>query len=144
MQAKLCSGKFVIVEARKRGFYSLGKQRVLCHNLVDLLRHLTRAFDNVSLNFQFCPKFWKKRAFLSLVVVIGRNRKWCFIHTNKLLLIIFLVASGIWRLNEGFYRAQQGIFLNLYPDLVYYWYKSYFKNIAGTNQKHLSSEVVTL
>ncbi|KAJ3694515.1 hypothetical protein LUZ60_009995 [Juncus effusus] len=45
-EAKLCSGKFVIVEARKKGFYSLGKQHVLCHNLVDLLRHLTRAFDN--------------------------------------------------------------------------------------------------
>ncbi|KAJ4818284.1 Tetratricopeptide repeat (TPR)-like superfamily protein [Rhynchospora pubera] len=46
LEAKLSGGKFVIVEARKRGFYSLGKQRVLCHNLVDLFRHLTRAFDN--------------------------------------------------------------------------------------------------
>ncbi|TVT96682.1 hypothetical protein EJB05_58104 [Eragrostis curvula] len=47
VEAKLCSGKFVIVEARRKGFFSLGKQRVLCHNLVDLLRHLSRAFDNV-------------------------------------------------------------------------------------------------
>ncbi|XP_040381956.1 protein TSS [Oryza brachyantha] len=46
LEAKLCNGKFVVVEARKKGFFSLGKQRVLCHNLVDLLRHLSRAFDN--------------------------------------------------------------------------------------------------
>lgn len=49
-QAKLCSGKFIVVEARRKGFFSFGKQRVLCHNLVDLLRHLSRAFDNVSLS----------------------------------------------------------------------------------------------
>ncbi|VAH79983.1 unnamed protein product [Triticum turgidum subsp. durum] len=46
LEAKLCNGKFVIVEARRKGFFSFGKQRVLCHNLVDLLRHLSRAFDN--------------------------------------------------------------------------------------------------
>ncbi|CAL9081594.1 unnamed protein product [Musa textilis] len=46
LEVKLCNGKLVIVEACARGFYSLGKQRVLCHNLVDLLRHLSRAFDN--------------------------------------------------------------------------------------------------
>ncbi|TKW31673.1 hypothetical protein SEVIR_2G121000v4 [Setaria viridis] len=46
LEAKLCSGKFIVVEARRKGFFSLGKQRVLCHNLVDLLRHLSRAFDN--------------------------------------------------------------------------------------------------
>ncbi|ONM53049.1 Tetratricopeptide repeat (TPR)-like superfamily protein [Zea mays] len=46
LEAKLCSGKFLVVEARRKGFFSLGKQRVLCHNLVDLLRHLSRAFDN--------------------------------------------------------------------------------------------------
>ena len=49
-QAKLCSGKFIVIEARRKGFFSLGKQRVLCHNLVDLLRHLSRPFDNVSLS----------------------------------------------------------------------------------------------
>ncbi|GJN07605.1 hypothetical protein PR202_ga25509 [Eleusine coracana subsp. coracana] len=49
-QAKLCGGKYVLVEARRKGFFSLGKQRVLCHNLVDLLRHLSRAFDNVRLS----------------------------------------------------------------------------------------------
>ncbi|XP_062190047.1 protein REDUCED CHLOROPLAST COVERAGE 1 isoform X2 [Phragmites australis] len=47
LEAKLCSGKFVVVEARRKGFFSLGKQRVLCQNLIDLLRHLSRAFDNV-------------------------------------------------------------------------------------------------
>ncbi|VAH64196.1 unnamed protein product [Triticum turgidum subsp. durum] len=46
LEAKLSNGKFVIVEARRKGFFSFGKQRVLCHNLVDLLRHLSRAFDN--------------------------------------------------------------------------------------------------
>ncbi|KAJ1288399.1 hypothetical protein BS78_02G086600 [Paspalum vaginatum] len=46
LEAKLCGGKFTVVEARRKGFFSLGKQRVLCHNLVDLLRHLSRAFDN--------------------------------------------------------------------------------------------------
>lgn len=50
LQAKLCGGKFVLVEARRKGFFSFGKQRVLCHNLVDLLRHLSRAFDNVRLS----------------------------------------------------------------------------------------------
>lgn len=46
LEAKLCSGKFIVVESRRKGFFSLGKQRVLCHNLVDLLRHLSRPFDN--------------------------------------------------------------------------------------------------
>jgi len=45
---KLCNGKLVQVEACRKGFYSVGKQRILCHNLVDLLRQLSRAFDNVS------------------------------------------------------------------------------------------------
>lgn len=43
---KLCNGKLVHVEACRKGFYSLGKQRILTHNLVDLLRQLSRAFDN--------------------------------------------------------------------------------------------------
>ncbi|KAK4797103.1 hypothetical protein SAY86_029429 [Trapa natans] len=43
---KLCNGKLVHVESCKRGFYNVGKQRFLCHNLVDLLRHNSRAFDN--------------------------------------------------------------------------------------------------
>lgn len=47
-QVKLCNGKVVLVEACRKGFYSVGKQRILSHNLVDLLRQLSRAFDNVS------------------------------------------------------------------------------------------------
>ena len=47
-QVKLCNGKVVHVEACRKGFYSVGKQRILSHNLVDLLRQLSRAFDNVS------------------------------------------------------------------------------------------------
>lgn len=50
-QVKVCNGKVVHVEACRKGFYSVGKQRILCHNLVDLLRQLSRAFDNVSSPF---------------------------------------------------------------------------------------------
>ncbi|CAL9007462.1 unnamed protein product [Prunus brigantina] len=46
LEVKLCNGKVVHVEACRKGFYSVGKQRILCHNLVDLLRQLSRAFDN--------------------------------------------------------------------------------------------------
>ncbi|KAL1347108.1 hypothetical protein HN51_020621 [Arachis hypogaea] len=46
LDVKLCNGKVVHVEACRKGFYSVGKQRILCHNLVDLLRQLSRAFDN--------------------------------------------------------------------------------------------------
>ncbi|CAN1793893.1 Protein REDUCED CHLOROPLAST COVERAGE 1 [Linum perenne] len=46
LDVKLCNGKLVHVEACKKGFFSVGKQRILCHNLVDLLRQLSRAFDN--------------------------------------------------------------------------------------------------
>lgn len=46
LDVKLCNGKLVQVEACRKGFYSVGKQRILCHNLVDLLRQLSRAFDN--------------------------------------------------------------------------------------------------
>ena len=47
-QVKLCNGKVVHVEACKKGFFSVGRHRILCHNLVDLLRQLSRPFDNVS------------------------------------------------------------------------------------------------
>ncbi|CAL1378787.1 unnamed protein product [Linum trigynum] len=46
LDVKLCNGKLVQVEVCKKGFYSVGKQRILCHDLVDLLRQLSRAFDN--------------------------------------------------------------------------------------------------
>ncbi|KAJ1377512.1 Tetratricopeptide-like helical domain superfamily [Sesbania bispinosa] len=46
LDVKLCNGKVAHVEACRKGFYSVGKQRILCHNLVDLLRQLSRAFDN--------------------------------------------------------------------------------------------------
>lgn len=42
------------VEACRKGFYSVGKQRILCHNLVDLLRQISRAFDNVCALSTFC------------------------------------------------------------------------------------------
>ncbi|KDP28490.1 hypothetical protein JCGZ_14261 [Jatropha curcas] len=46
LDVKLCNGKLVQVEACRKGFYNVGKQRILCHDLVDLLRQLSRAFDN--------------------------------------------------------------------------------------------------
>ncbi|KAB1208153.1 Clustered mitochondria protein [Morella rubra] len=46
LDVKLCNGKVFHVEACRKGFYSFGKQWILCHNLVDLLRQLSRAFDN--------------------------------------------------------------------------------------------------
>ncbi|KAJ7962574.1 Tetratricopeptide repeat (TPR)-like superfamily protein [Quillaja saponaria] len=46
LEVKLCSGKMVHVEVRRKGFCSVGKQRILSHNLVDFLRQLSRAFDN--------------------------------------------------------------------------------------------------
>ncbi|XP_030540993.1 protein REDUCED CHLOROPLAST COVERAGE 1 [Rhodamnia argentea] len=46
LDVKLCNGKLVHVEACKRGFFSVGKQPILCHNLIDLLRHHSRAFYN--------------------------------------------------------------------------------------------------
>ncbi|KAK4411504.1 protein TSS [Sesamum angolense] len=49
LEVKLCNGKLVIIEASRKGFYSTGKQQILCHNLVDLLRQLSRAFDNAEI-----------------------------------------------------------------------------------------------
>ncbi|KAL2511282.1 Tetratricopeptide repeat (TPR)-like superfamily protein [Abeliophyllum distichum] len=46
LEVKLCNGKLIPVEACRKGFYSIGKQQILCHNLVDLLRQLSRAFEN--------------------------------------------------------------------------------------------------
>ncbi|XP_047335433.1 protein REDUCED CHLOROPLAST COVERAGE 1-like [Impatiens glandulifera] len=46
VEVKLCNGKMTFIEVRRKGFYSVGKKRILCHNLVDLLRQISRAFDN--------------------------------------------------------------------------------------------------
>ncbi|KAF6140786.1 hypothetical protein GIB67_042199 [Kingdonia uniflora] len=46
LEVKLCNGKLVFVGASKKGFYNVGKQHLLSHNLADLLRQLCRAFDN--------------------------------------------------------------------------------------------------
>ncbi|KAF9601065.1 hypothetical protein IFM89_015991 [Coptis chinensis] len=45
LDVKLCNGKVVHIDACKKGFYSVGKHRIFGHNLVDLLRQLSRAFD---------------------------------------------------------------------------------------------------
>ncbi|XP_075476247.1 LOW QUALITY PROTEIN: protein REDUCED CHLOROPLAST COVERAGE 1-like [Primulina tabacum] len=46
LEVKLCSGKLILIEASRKGFCSTGKQQILCHSLLDLLRQLSRAFDN--------------------------------------------------------------------------------------------------
>ncbi|XP_043716291.1 protein TSS isoform X2 [Telopea speciosissima] len=46
IEVKLSNGKLVLVEVCSKGFYSVGKQRLLSHRLVDLLRQLSRAFNN--------------------------------------------------------------------------------------------------
>ncbi|XP_073312255.1 protein REDUCED CHLOROPLAST COVERAGE 1-like isoform X1 [Primulina huaijiensis] len=46
LEVKLCNGKLILVEASRKGFCSTGKQQILCHSLLDLLRQLSRAFDN--------------------------------------------------------------------------------------------------
>ncbi|KAF8380048.1 hypothetical protein HHK36_027518 [Tetracentron sinense] len=46
LEVKVCNGKFFQVEACRKGFYSVGKQQLLSHSIVDLLRKLSRAFNN--------------------------------------------------------------------------------------------------
>ncbi|PSR89332.1 Protein TSS like [Actinidia chinensis var. chinensis] len=46
MQIKICNGKLISVVASVKGFYTLGKQSLQSHSLVDLLQQLSRAFAN--------------------------------------------------------------------------------------------------
>ncbi|CAA3013036.1 TSS [Olea europaea subsp. europaea] len=46
LEVKVCNGKLIPVEACRKGFYTIGKHKTLYHNLVDLLRQLSRAFEN--------------------------------------------------------------------------------------------------
>ncbi|KAL1536010.1 protein REDUCED CHLOROPLAST COVERAGE 1-like [Salvia divinorum] len=46
LEVKLCNGKLFFIETSRKGFYGTGKQQFFCHNLVGLLRQLSRAFDN--------------------------------------------------------------------------------------------------
>ncbi|XP_059645026.1 protein REDUCED CHLOROPLAST COVERAGE 3 isoform X2 [Cornus florida] len=46
MQIKICNGKLIHVAASVKGFYTLGKQFLQSHSLVDLLQQLSRAFAN--------------------------------------------------------------------------------------------------
>ncbi|KAL5998993.1 hypothetical protein ACLOJK_009942 [Asimina triloba] len=46
LQVKVCNGKLTVIEACSKGFCSVGKHQLLSHNIVDLLRQLSRAFDN--------------------------------------------------------------------------------------------------
>nr|GEY21948.1 protein TSS [Tanacetum cinerariifolium] len=46
MQIKICNGKIFQVVASTKGFYTLGKQFLQSHSLVDLLQQLSQAFAN--------------------------------------------------------------------------------------------------
>ncbi|XAR50527.1 hypothetical protein NMG60_11004873 [Bertholletia excelsa] len=46
MQVKICNGKIITVVASVKGFYTLGKQSLQSHSMVDLLQQLSRAFAN--------------------------------------------------------------------------------------------------
>ncbi|KAI7731372.1 hypothetical protein M8C21_011483 [Ambrosia artemisiifolia] len=46
MQIKICNGKLFQVVASTKGFYTLGKQFLQSHSLVDLLQQLSQAFAN--------------------------------------------------------------------------------------------------
>uniref|UniRef100_A0A5B6ZHU4 Clu domain-containing protein n=2 Tax=Davidia involucrata TaxID=16924 RepID=A0A5B6ZHU4_DAVIN len=46
IQIKICNGKLIQVVASVKGFYTLGKQSLRSHSLVDLLQQLSRAFAN--------------------------------------------------------------------------------------------------
>lgn len=46
MQIKICNGKLINVVASVKGFYTLGKQVLQSHSLVDLLQQLSQAFAN--------------------------------------------------------------------------------------------------
>ncbi|CAA0816455.1 Tetratricopeptide repeat (TPR)-like superfamily protein [Striga hermonthica] len=46
MQIKICNGKIINVMASAKGFYTLGKQFLQSHSLVDLLQQQSQAFAN--------------------------------------------------------------------------------------------------
>lgn len=46
LQIKICNGKIIQVAASRKGFYTLGKQLVQSHSLVDLLHQHSQAFAN--------------------------------------------------------------------------------------------------
>lgn len=48
LQIKICNGKIIQVMASVKGFYTLGKQHLQSHSLVDLLQQQSQAFSNVS------------------------------------------------------------------------------------------------
>lgn len=47
LQIKICNGKLIEVVASEKGFYTVGKQSLQSHSLVDLLKQLSRGFANV-------------------------------------------------------------------------------------------------
>lgn len=51
MKVKICNGKVIEVVGSEKGFYTVGKQSLHSHTLVDLLQQLSRAFANVCFSF---------------------------------------------------------------------------------------------
>lgn len=61
LQIKICNGKLFQVVASTKGFYTLGKQFLQSHSLVDLLQQLSQAFANVSIVYPYLIHFPKFR-----------------------------------------------------------------------------------
>jgi len=55
MKVKICNGKVIEVVVSEKGFYTVGKQSLHSHTLVDLLQQLSRAFANVCFSFFLFP-----------------------------------------------------------------------------------------
>nr|XP_015888747.1 protein REDUCED CHLOROPLAST COVERAGE 1 [Ziziphus jujuba var. spinosa] len=101
LEVKLCNGKVVHVEACRKGFYSVGKQRILCHNLVDLLRQLSRAFDNA---FEDLMKAFSERNKFGNLPYGFRSNTWLVPHIAAQSPSIFPslpVEDGTWGGNGG-------------------------------------------
>ncbi|KAF6158098.1 hypothetical protein GIB67_014892 [Kingdonia uniflora] len=47
LEVKICNGKLINVVVSVKGFYSVGKQLIRSHSLVDLLQQLSQSFANV-------------------------------------------------------------------------------------------------
>lgn len=69
LQIKICNGKIIQVVASEKGFYTLGKQHLQSHSLVDLLQQQSQAFANVSdLKCFVTSKF---HSFINLLLVLN-------------------------------------------------------------------------
>ncbi|XP_059651235.1 protein REDUCED CHLOROPLAST COVERAGE 1 [Cornus florida] len=101
LEVKLCNGKIILVEACRKGFYCVGKQQILCHNLVDLLRQISRVFDNAYENLM---KAFSERNKFGNIPYGFRANTWLIPPVTAQLPSIFPplpVEDEIWGGNGG-------------------------------------------